>query len=192
MTEVVRSYPLFGLATPANAITISRIALTPVLVVMVLNDADTLGTSWGAFFIGALMAFTDLIDGRVARATNSFSRSGAFLDPLADKIVILGIGFSFVSVSRLALLPMVLIAAREILISAMRVRFALKGVAIPARPLAKWKATVQGAALLMAAMPALLDQQAVVDGALWFAVALTLFTGAQYLVDGESAARHKH
>lgn len=192
MTEVVRSYPLFGLATPANAITVSRIALTPLLCLMVLNDVGTLGTSWAAFLIGALMAFTDLIDGRVARATNSFSRSGAFLDPLADKIVILGVGFSLVSVSRIALLPMVLIAARELLISAMRVRFALKGVAIPARPLAKWKATVQGAALLMAVMPALLNQQRAVDIALWFAVALTLFTGGQYLVDGESAARTKH
>lgn len=192
MTDVVRSYPLFGLATPANAITVSRIALTPVLCAMIIGDAASLGTSWAAFLIGALMAFTDLIDGRVARATNSFSRSGAFLDPLADKIVVLGVGFSLVSVSRIALLPMVLIAARELLISAMRIRFALKGVAIPARPLAKWKATVQGAALLMAVMPALLNQQRVVDIALWVAVALTVFTGAQYLVDGESAARTQH
>jgi CDP-diacylglycerol--glycerol-3-phosphate 3-phosphatidyltransferase len=134
------------------------------------------------------MAFTDLIDGTVARATNSFSRSGAFLDPLADKIVILSVGFTLVSVDRLGLAPMVLIAVREVVISAMRVRFAMRGIAIPARPLAKWKATIQGAALLLAVVPVLKGNQLVVDIAIWFAVALTVFTGAQYLVDGEQAA----
>jgi CDP-diacylglycerol--glycerol-3-phosphate 3-phosphatidyltransferase len=176
MAQVVRSYPLYGLATPANFITVSRIALTPVLCLMVLNDSSTLGTSWTA------------IDGTVARATNSFSRSGAFLDPLADKIVILSVGFTLVSVDRLGLAPMVLIAVREVVISAMRVRFAMRGIAIPARPLAKWKATIQGAALLLAVVPVLKGNQLVVDIAIWFAVALTVFTGAQYLVDGEQAA----
>lgn len=191
MAQVVRTYPLHGLATPANFITVSRIVMTPVLMSMVIADEVSLGTSWAAFFVGLLMAFTDLIDGRVARATNSFSRSGAFLDPLADKIVILGVGFALVSVSRIALIPMALIAAREIFVSGMRIRFAWRGLAIPARPLAKWKATVQGAALLLAVMPALLERQIVVDVALWAAVALTLYTGWQYLVDGESAARSK-
>lgn len=189
MAQVVRSYPLYGLASPANFITVSRIALTPILCIMVYNDADSLGTSWAAFAIGLLMAFTDLIDGRVARATGGFSRSGAFLDPLADKIVILGVGFTLVAVDRIGFAPMAVIAAREVLISLMRIRFAISGIAIPARPLAKWKATVQGAALLLAVMPVLKSQQLVVDVALWFAVALTVFTGAQYLVDGEQAAR---
>lgn len=189
MAQIVRSYPLYGLATPANFITMSRIALTPLLCLIILDDEAVLGTSWAAFAIGLLMAFTDLIDGRVARATNGFSRSGAFLDPLADKIVILGVGFTLVSVDRLMLAAMVVIAAREIIISAMRVRFALRGIAIPARPLAKWKATAQGAALLLAVMPVLRDQQLVVDIAIWFAAALTVYTGAQYLVDGEQAAK---
>lgn len=189
MAQVVRSYPLYGLATPANFITASRIALTPILCLMILDDAAELGVSWTAFAVGLLMAFTDLIDGTVARRTNSFSRSGAFLDPLADKIVILGVGFTLVSVDRLGLAPMVLIAAREVIISAMRIRFALRGISIPARPLAKWKATVQGAALLLAVMPILKGNQLTVDIAIWMAVALTVFTGAQYLVDGEQAAR---
>ncbi len=189
MTQVVRSYPLFGIATPANVITMSRIALTPLLCLMVIDNSSVLGTSWAAFSVGLLMAFTDLIDGRVARATNGFSRSGAFLDPLADKVVILGVGFTLVSVGRLGLAPMVLIAVREVIISAMRVRFAMRGISIPARPLAKWKATVQGAALLLAVMPVLHGQQLTIDIAIWIAVALTVFTGAQYLVDGEQAAR---
>lgn len=190
MADVVRSYPLHGLATPANFITMSRIALTPVLCAMVLDDAATLGTSWGAFLVGLLMGFTDLIDGRVARATNGFSRSGAFLDPLADKIVIIGVGFALVGVDRIALLPIALIAIREVVISMLRVRFAIQGVAIPARPLAKWKATVQGVALLLAVVPVLEGHQRIVDGAVWIAVVLTLYTGAQYLLDTGSATRN--
>lgn len=189
MSDLLRSYPLHGFATPANGITLTRIALTPLLAFIVLGDVASKGTSWSAFGIGLLMAVTDLVDGRVARATNSFSRSGAFLDPLADKIVILGVGFAFVAVDRVALLPMLLIALRELAVSAWRIRFALRGAAIPARPLAKWKATVQGAALLAAALPLLEDRQLVVDVAIWFAVLLTVYTGVRYLSDGESATR---
>ncbi|MDB4103770.1 hypothetical protein N9549_06845, partial [Acidimicrobiales bacterium] len=82
--------------------------------------------------------------------------------------------------------------AREVIISAMRIRFAVSGISIPARPLAKWKATVQGAALLLAVMPILKGNQLVVDIAIWAAVVLTVFTGAQYLVDGEQAAHQAH
>ena len=59
MTQVVRSYPLYGLATPANFITMSRIALTPVLCAMVLNDVDSLGTSWAAFQVTSIVSSSD-------------------------------------------------------------------------------------------------------------------------------------
>lgn len=188
-TELARTWPLAGFATPANAITLSRIALTPVLCSIVLGDEATLGTSWAAFVVGVFMGFTDLIDGWVARATNGFSRSGAFLDPLADKIVILAVGFSLVAVDRIWIVPMAIIAIRELAVSAMRVRYAMRGISIPARPLAKWKATLQGVALLLAVLPPLRDQTTLVAVALWSAVAITVYTGVQYLVDGEAAAR---
>jgi len=183
-----RTYPLYGAATPANAITVSRIVLTPVLCWMVLADEPTLGTSWAAFVVGLLMAFTDAIDGRVARATNGYSRSGAFLDPLADKIVILGVGFSLVAVNRLALLPIALIAGRELIISVLRIWYARRDISIPASNLAKAKTTIQGVALLLAVMPVLRDQQLVIDIVLWIAVAITLWTGYEYLRDGEGGA----
>lgn len=183
-----RTYPLFGAATPANAITVSRIVLTPVLCSIVLADEATMGVSWAAFAIGLAMAFTDAIDGRVARATNGYSRSGAFLDPLADKIVILGVGFSLVAVNRVALVPIALIAVREVAISVLRIWYARRDVSIPASNLAKAKTTIQGIALLLAVMPVLQDQQLVIDIVLWIAVAITLWTGYEYLRDGEGAA----
>lgn len=186
-----KSYPLNGLATPANAITMSRIFMTPVLCMMVLANEPTRGASWGAAVIGLLMGATDYVDGKVARATNSFSRSGAFLDPLADKIIVLGAGFSFVAVGAISWIPMTLIAIREVVISAIRSRYAAKGLAIPARWLAKWKATFQGIALLIAATPPLSEIPYLVATVLWLACALTLYTGWQYILAGESAARGK-
>lgn len=184
-----RTYPLNGALTPANVVTVSRIFLTPLLCVIVLSNPETEGTSWFAFSLAVFMGFTDLIDGRVARATNGFSKSGAFLDPLADKIVILAVGFTLVSIGRLELLPMALIAIREVAVSGLRVRFAAQGAAIPARPLAKWKATVQGLALLLALLPIFTQYHTAINLVLWFAAALTVFTGAQYFIDGEKATR---
>lgn len=183
------SYPISGLASPANIMTLSRIVLSPVLFALILGARDTLGTSWLIFVLGWIFGLSDFFDGRLARASNSVSRWGAFLDPLADKIVVLGAAFSFVAVDRYALLPVVLITLREVAMSLFRVRYSMQGLAIPARQSAKWKAIVQGLALVMAAMPTLLNQQLIVDIALWIAVAFTMVTGLQYVVDGRSATR---
>lgn len=187
MTTV--EYPVWGLASPANLLTLSRMVLTPLLVWWILGAESDLGTSWPAFALGFVMGFTDLIDGRLARRDNNVSRLGAFLDPLADKIVVIAAALAFVAVDRYALIPVLLLAAREVAISVVRTWYSFKGLSIPARESAKWKATIQGAALLIAALPPLRDQQLIVDVTLWFAVAFTLWTGLQYLRDGSSIIR---
>ncbi|MEE1564880.1 MAG: hypothetical protein V1249_07845, partial [Acidimicrobiales bacterium] len=63
-----------------------------------------------------------------------------------------------------------------------------QGLAVPARRSAKWKTTVQGVALLLAVVPPLEDADLVVGASLWLAVAFTLVTGVQYLIDGSLAA----
>ncbi|MEO2171002.1 MAG: hypothetical protein ABGY25_04775, partial [Acidimicrobiales bacterium] len=65
--------------------------------------------------------------------------------------------------------------------------FARQGLAVPARRSAKWKTIVQGVALLMAVLPPLEDADLVGQAGLWLAVAFTLVTGAQYLMDGGQA-----
>ena len=176
-----------GLVTPANAVTITRILLSPLLFLVILENEDTLGTSWTGLALGALLAASDVIDGRLARRSATVSRTGAFLDPLADKIVVIGAMLCFVAVDRYQWLPVALIAVREIAISVWRVRWARIGLSVPARRSAKWKTTVQGLALLLAVLPPLQDHQTIVDIGLWVAVAFTLVSGWQYLRDGASA-----
>ena len=176
-----------GLLHPANLLTIARLLLSPVLFLLILQAEDARGASWAAFGLGLALASTDFFDGRVARRANVASRSGAFLDPLADKVVVLGAAFCLVAVERYWWVPVTIMAFRELGITAWRARWAGEGVSIPARRSAKYKTCVQGAALAMAVMPSLESADAVLTGALWVAVAFTLVTGLQYLLDGRAA-----
>ena len=176
-----------GMLHPANLLTIARLLLSPVLFLLILQAEDTRGASWAAFGLGVALASTDFFDGRVARRANVVSRSGAFLDPLADKVVVLGAAFCLVAVERYWWVPVTIMAFRELGITAWRTRWAGEGVSIPARRSAKYKTFVQGVALAMAVMPSLESADAVLTGALWVAVAFTLVTGLQYLLDGRAA-----
>jgi CDP-diacylglycerol--glycerol-3-phosphate 3-phosphatidyltransferase len=173
--------------SPANLVTLLRLLLSPVLFAMVLAAEDRGGVSWGAFLLGLVLAASDLVDGVLARRRGTVSRWGAFLDPFADKVVVIGVAVCLVMVDRYALLPVALLAVREGVITLYRLWFVRRGLAVPARKSAKWKTTVQGAALLIAVLPPIEDVDWLVTSSLWVAVAFTLVTGAQYLADGSRA-----
>ncbi|MFQ5557702.1 MAG: CDP-alcohol phosphatidyltransferase family protein [Acidimicrobiales bacterium] len=188
-----------GLTHPANILTITRLLFAPVLFWLVLDATDTRGVSWQAFLLGVALASTDshpaispysctdFFDGRVARRANVVTRSGAFLDPLADKVVILGSGYCLVAVDRYSWVPVTIMAVREVGITAWRVRWVREGMALPARRSAKYKTFVQGVALAMAVLPPLETADTTVAVALWVAVTWTVATGVQYVHDGQAA-----
>jgi len=149
---------------------------------------DHRGVSWWATALGGALALSDVVDGRLARRRGTVSRWGAFLDPLADKVVVIGVAVCLVSVDRYHWVPVALLALREAVITGYRLVLARQGLAVPARRSAKWKTTVQGLALMLAVAPPLEDADVAVAAALWVAVAVTLVTGAQYLLDGTRAA----
>ena len=124
--------------TPANVLTIARIVLAPPLFALILLADDRRGASWAAFVLGVVIALTDNFDGKLARRWGT-TRSGAFLDPLADKIVVLGVMFCLVAVDRYHWVPVAIVTVREVAISVWRSRWARRGVAIPARRSAKHK-----------------------------------------------------
>jgi len=172
--------------TPANALTIGRIALSPLLFALVLAADDHHGASWPAFVLGFAFAVSDNMDGKLARRHGT-TRSGAFLDPLADKVVVLGTMFCLVAVGRYWWLPVAVVTVREVGISIWRTYWARRGLAVPARRSAKYKTLVQGIALLLAVMPTLEDHTVPVAIALWIAVGFTVVSGLQYVRDGAKA-----
>lgn len=176
-----------GITHPANLLTITRLVFAPLLFWLVLDAEATRGVSWAAFGLGIALASTDFFDGKVARRANVVSRSGAFLDPLADKVVILGSAFCLVAVERYWWVPVTIMAVRELGITAWRGRWAREGLALPARQSAKAKTAVQGIALSAAVMPTLENEDTAISVLLWIAVVWTVATGIQYLIDGQSA-----
>ena len=177
-------HPLATVVSPANLVSLSRLLLSPLLFWTVLEADVNSGTSWLAVFLGFVLAASDILDGHLARIRGTVSKWGAFIDPLADKVVVIGTALCLVEVERFHLLPVVLLTLREIFITLYRLLVARKGLSIPARKSAKWKTTIQGIALMIAVMPWLENSQWFVDFGLWVAVAFTVVTGIQYLMDG--------
>jgi CDP-diacylglycerol--glycerol-3-phosphate 3-phosphatidyltransferase len=134
-----------------------------------------------------VLAATDGLDGYLARRHGT-TRSGAFLDPLADKALVLGAMWALVAAGGFWWLPVALISAREAGISAFRSYWGRRGLAVPATFWAKVKTVVQAVAVGLALLPAVADDEPwLASGVLWLAVALTLLSGVQYVVEGSRA-----
>jgi CDP-diacylglycerol--glycerol-3-phosphate 3-phosphatidyltransferase len=180
---VARAVPYDASArmTPANAVTVARLLLSPVLIVAILSD----GPSYPALAVGFTIAITDAFDGWLARRHGA-TRSGAFLDPLADKVLVLGSAGALAAIGEFPWLPVLLIAGREVSISLYRSYWARRGLAIPARRWAKVKTVVQEFAVAFVLVPAIVERANWFPLlVLWTAVLLTLVTGAQYVMDGQ-------
>jgi CDP-diacylglycerol--glycerol-3-phosphate 3-phosphatidyltransferase len=186
MTDL-RATSQFGpsaLATPANALTVIRLLLTIPLLSMVAGD----GASWVALELWIVLCLTDWIDGIVARRQGT-TRSGAFLDPLADKVLVLGVAFVLVAEHDVWWLPVALITVRELGIQGFRSFWARRGLAVPATSLAKAKTVVQQVALGLFLLPPTADDARWLGtGLLWVAVVLTVVTGVQYVTAGSRMA----
>lgn len=126
-----------------NSLTIFRIVATPVLIVLLLGGT-TAGYFW-ALFLFVAASITDYLDGKIARTLEVGSRLGQFLDPLADKILVLGTFFTlyFIRPDLVPLWAAVVIALRDLALTALRSWAESNGRSITTLPLAKTKTTVQ-------------------------------------------------
>lgn len=165
-----------ALATPANAVTIARLLATPVLMALVAAR----GATWITVGFWFAIAATDGVDGYVARRYGT-TRSGAFLDPLADKVCVLGAMSVLVGAGVFWVAPVAIIAVREFGLVAYRSWAARRGISMPASRGAKVKTWVQSLSVGAALLPLTASHPNLAGGLLWLAVGLTLFTGGQYL-----------
>ena len=179
---VTRTEPTQGsheYLTPANGMTVLRMAATPLMLGLIAGrhfDAPTFG-------LWIVLCGTDGIDGVLARRYG-VTRSGAFLDPLADKFLILG-AMIVLAVKGAFVWPLVLlIGVREVGMSIYRSVAGSHGISIPARKSAKAKTVVQQFAVAAAIAP-WLGHKASWIGSIVLVVAtiLTVVSGAQYYFD---------
>jgi CDP-diacylglycerol--glycerol-3-phosphate 3-phosphatidyltransferase len=166
---------MFPLNLP-NALTLLRILAVPVVVVALLGETPNGDVIAAAVF--ALAAATDGLDGYIARSRDSITTFGKLMDPLADKLLIIGALLSLVSLHRLEAWIAMVIIAREVAVTILRTIAAERGLVIAASWLGKAKTVLQIAAViaLIAANPAPLW----VDLLVYVALVVTVLSGADY------------
>ena len=166
------------IATWANAVTVGRLLLSPLMFWVIPNHPRG---SWIAFVLWLIFCLSDGIDGWIARR-HGVTSAGAFLDPLADKVLVLGAMFTLVSINVFWVVPVIIIAAREVIISVYRVIVGGRGISVPASKLAKYKTFSQQLAVGFALLPlTALDATWLWNAFLWAAVILAVVSGAQYM-----------
>jgi CDP-diacylglycerol---glycerol-3-phosphate 3-phosphatidyltransferase len=184
VSRLSRRFGPSALRTPANLVTALRFALTIPLLRVIVSD----GVSWPATAGWIMLACTDGLDGWLARRDGT-TRSGAFLDPLADKFLAIG-GLSALAAKGIfPWLAVVLIGVREVGVSAYRTAAGRRGVSLPARQLGKMKTVFQLTAVGVALCPSTADLGALSLSILWVAVALTVVSGLDIVVAAQRAGR---
>jgi CDP-diacylglycerol---glycerol-3-phosphate 3-phosphatidyltransferase len=164
-----------------NALTLSRLAAIPLLMVLLLVRFPGHDQLAAALFI--VFSLTDTLDGQIARRRGKVSDLGKFLDPLADKLFVLSVLIVLVQEGLVAAWVVVVIFSRELLITLLRSIGAGKGRVIAAAPLGKTKTAMQMSAvtllILQRPYPILVPITAVVVAV---AVIFTIVSGIDYLV----------
>lgn len=124
-----------------NTLSLIRILATPVLILLLLNDSKVMSIVTAVIFV--IVSATDWLDGYLARKLNEVTAIGKFLDPLADKLLIITALIMLVDLDRAPSWMVALIVAREITITGLRTVAMSMGVVIAASPLGKIKTVVQ-------------------------------------------------
>ena len=172
-----------GIWTIPNAIGFARIALIPVFLVLGLQSDD--GRDGWAFALFAFIAWTDYLDGMVARITGQYSRLGALLDPLTDRLLVLAgaiVAWEFDLLPHWALL---VLAAREFLMLVLTQVALRRGMDLKVNMLGRWAVWPVMSALALS----LIVDSWVDDVLLYIGLAMTLAATALYLQDGWQALR---
>ena len=188
-----------------NILTLLRLIAAPGVAIMFLYFHRPLA-DWFALILFVVAAFTDFLDGYLARAWKQESKFGAMMDPIADKamvIIALVVITGFSGMNAWILLPAVLIIFREVFVSGLREFLGETAGLLKVTNLAKWKTTVQMAAIsILFAKGAFehylidrtngdvlglrtLELGAEISwylgiGLLWIAMVLTVLSGADY------------
>ena len=166
-----------------NKLTIARIAMTVLMVVFLLLNGPV--WAWLAAVLYVAASLTDMADGRIARSRHLVTNFGKFMDPLADKILNYSVMIVLIPERLIPPVAVVVILFREFLVSGIRLSAAEQGRVVAANIWGKLKTLVQDLSLVAILILRAVDVpalEAVSNGLLWLCAALTVVSGAVYLV----------
>ncbi len=169
----------------ANRITLSRIALVPIFLWAI--EASFPYHEILALCLFIVASLTDAVDGYVARRMGQVTNFGKFIDPLADKLLVMSALLVFVARQEMAAEAAILIIAREFLVTSLRMVAVAQGKVIAAGPAGKIKTFAQiiGIAFLLTGMGQTEILEGITIGAVvvWLMVAVTVWSGVVYIVE---------
>ncbi len=176
-----------------NLLTFARIACIPVLVLVLLTDSRS--SSFIATLIFSVACITDWLDGYLARRLDLVTVMGKFLDPLADKLIVMAALIMMIPLGRVPAWAVFLLIAREVVVTGLRSVASSEGIVIAASNLGKYKTIFQMVAIIGLLLHyeycwffgldySLLCANLHNVGMFFFYVALflTLWSGADYLI----------
>lgn len=164
-----------------NKLTILRVILIPFFVVFMLFDITGAADKWIALVIFCVASLTDMLDGKIARKYNLVTNFGKFMDPLADKLLVCTALICLTSMNRLNVIVVLVIIAREFIISGFRLVASDNGIVIAASCWGKFK-TVSQMALIIVLIMDLGGVWNVVGTVLtWVALILTVVSLIDYI-----------
>ena len=176
-----------------NKLTLLRVILVPFFLLFLLVDQIPLHGLW-ALLIFAAASVTDALDGHIARSRGLITDFGKFLDPVADKVLVFAALIAFVELGLASSAAVVIMMAREFLVSSMRMVAASKGRVIAAGKSGKVKTAVTMisivAILLLMALGDLVTGMtvslpAVSNLLIWICGVITVYSGVEYLVQNK-------
>ncbi|MBR2825095.1 MAG: CDP-diacylglycerol--glycerol-3-phosphate 3-phosphatidyltransferase [Solobacterium sp.] len=181
-----------------NRLTVFRIILVPIIVLFYIFPYAQFGWEMKTFMVGnntisivnliclgiyLLAAFTDYLDGVIARKRNMMTTFGKFADPIADKMLTTTMFILFVSRSIIPVVPVIIMVCRDIIVDGCRMVAASNGKVVSAQLLGKLKTVLQMltvALVLLNNLPFELWGLPVTNIMLWFSAFVSLFSGISY------------
>ena len=170
-----------------NKLTLFRVILIPFFVLFMLVDI-TAYDKWIALSIFIVASLTDLLDGKIARKYNLVTNFGKFMDPLADKLLVCSALICLVALTKIPAWIVIIIIAREFIISGFRLIASDNGVVIAASYWGKFKTTFQMVmiCLMIADIEAISLITTVV---MWIALILTIVSLVDYLIKNKDVMK---
>lgn len=164
-----------------NKLTLFRIFLIPVIVLVLLLDFPS--SSLIAVVLFIIASITDAMDGYIARRDNLVTDFGKFMDPLADKLLVISVLICMIQINLVASWMVIIIVARELTVSILRAIAAADGKVIAAGGSGKLKTITQMLAIIFLLLGEYFGPGLFMVGTILMVIAtvLTLYSGAEYL-----------
>ena len=132
-----------------NKLTVLRVIMVPFFVLFMLTDIGGAANKWIALAIFCVASLTDMLDGKIARARNLVTNFGKFMDPLADKLLVCSAMICLIPMGKLSAWFVIIIIAREFIISGFRLVASDNGIVIAASYWGKFKTVSQMAMIIV-------------------------------------------